>query len=146
LKACAPAHQNKKSTMHKEASDTFPEAEQTRWQETVAEDVFLPSVRVQLNWGDVQAAVEQGAIVPQQAHALWASWAMPGSPTRLSGDGSDNQRPPGFVESSTLESAWVGRPMPEIQRTSRIPVVVGFVLGALVMFGATALFSSLAAG
>lgn len=126
--------------MHKEASDTFPEAEQTRWQETVAEDVFLPSVRVQLNWSDVEAAVAQGAIVPQQAHALWANWAMPGSPTRLSGDGLNGQRNPAFVESGTLESARVSRPMPEIQRSSRLPLIAGFVLGALVVLGAVALY------
>lgn len=132
--------------MHKEASDTFPEAEQTRWQETLAEDVFLPSVRVQLNWGDVETAVAQGAIVPQQAHALWANWAMPGSSTRLSGDGTNNQRPSGFVEASSLESARAARPMPEIERTSRVPMIVGFVLGALVMLGAMALFNSFAAG
>lgn len=63
--------------------DTMPEAEDTRWLETYAEDVFLPSVRVQLGWRDVEAAVEQGAILPSEAHALWASWAMPGSPTRV---------------------------------------------------------------
>ena len=130
------------SIMHKEASDTFPEAEQTRWQETVAEDVFLPSVRVQLNWADVEAAVAQGAIVPQQAHALWANWAMPGSSTRLSGDGAHGQRVPGFVETSTLESAWVGRPMPEFQRSSRLPLILSFVLGVLLTLGAVAIFRS----
>lgn len=63
--------------------DTMPDAEDTRWLETHADDVFLPSVRVQLAWRDVEAAVERGAIVPSEAHALWASWAMPGSPTRV---------------------------------------------------------------
>jgi hypothetical protein len=65
--------------------DTMPDAEDTRWLETHADDVFLPSVRVQLAWRDVEAAVERGAIVPSKAHALWASWAMPGSPTRVVG-------------------------------------------------------------
>lgn len=128
--------------MHKEASDTFPEAEQTRWQETVAEDVFLPSVRVQLNWADVESAVGQGAIVPQQAHALWASWAMPGSATRMSGDGAHGARGPKFVDSSSLESNWVGRPMPEIQRPSRLPLIVSFVVGVLVALGAVAIYGA----
>lgn len=126
--------------MHKEASDTFPEAEQTRWQETLAEDVFLPSVRVQLSWADVESAVSQGAIVPQQAHALWANWAMPGSSTRLSGEGSSGQRPTnGFADSSTLESNWV-RPMPEIQRSSKGASAVGFGVGVVVALGAVALY------
>jgi hypothetical protein len=132
-------------TMNTEASDTFPEAEQTRWQETLAEDVFLPSVRVQLNWRDVEAAVAQGAIVPQQAHALWANWAMPGSETRLSSSAaSDVPRASDLETPSTLESNWSDRrPMPEIERPSRLPVVVGFVMGCLVTFAAAVLFSSL---
>lgn len=129
--------------MNKEASDTFPEAEQTRWQETLAEDVFLPSVRVQLNWRDVEAAVAQGAIVPQQAHALWANWAMPGSETRLSSSVSDAPRASDLETPSTLESHWSDRrPMPEIERPSRLPMVVGFVMGALVTLAAAVLFSS----
>ena len=119
--------------MNKEASDTFPEGEQTRWQETLADDVFLPSVRVQLNWRDVEAAVAQGAIVPQQAHALWANWAMPGSETRLSSSTSEDLREKAFDTPSTLESHWSERhPMPEIERPSRLPLVLGFVMGVLV--------------
>ena len=119
--------------MNKEASDTFPEGEQTRWQETLADDVFLPSVRVQLNWRDVEAAVAQGAIVPQQAHALWANWAMPGSETRLSASASESPPAASFDTPSSLESHWSDRrPMPEIERTSRLPLVVGFVVGVLV--------------
>ena len=45
--------------------------EDTHWVHTEVDDVFLPSVRVQLGWKDVEAAVESGAVVPQQAHALW---------------------------------------------------------------------------
>lgn len=130
--------------MNTEASDTFPEAEQTRWQETLAEDVFLPSVRVQLNWRDVEAAVAQGAIVPQQAHALWANWAMPGSETRLSASASDVPRTSDHETPSTLESNWSDRrPMPEIERPSRLPLVVGFVMGALVTLAVAVLFGSL---
>ncbi len=47
------------------------------------EDVFLPAVRVQLGWADVQAAVERGAIRPDEARALWTAWAAPGSPLRV---------------------------------------------------------------
>lgn len=63
--------------------DTMPAEEPPRWEITQTEDVFLPSVRVQLGWRDVEAAVEAGAIQPSEAHALWASWASPGSPLRV---------------------------------------------------------------
>ncbi|MDP3190279.1 DUF2157 domain-containing protein [Rhodoferax sp.] len=69
--------------MNKENPDTMPGEDPPRWEATKAEDVFLPSVRVQLSWRDVEAAVEQGAILPAEAHALWASWATPGSPLRV---------------------------------------------------------------
>jgi hypothetical protein len=119
--------------MNKEASDTFPEDEHTRWQETLAEDVFLPTVRVQLNWRDVEAAVALGAIVPQQAHALWANWAMPGSSTRLSGGASEDPMPAPVESPSSLESNWPDRrPMPEIEKPSRLPGGVWFVAGAAV--------------
>lgn len=57
--------------------------EDTHWVHTEVDDVFLPSVRVQLGWKDVEAAVESGAVVPQQAHALWAAWAAPTSGLRV---------------------------------------------------------------
>jgi len=69
--------------MNKDNPDTVMMDEQAHWEATQMEDVFLPSVRVQLSWTDVENAVNQGAIVPAQAHALWASWALPGSATRL---------------------------------------------------------------
>jgi hypothetical protein len=62
--------------------------EESHWDETQLEDVFIPSVRVQLGWSDVEAAVERGAIVPAAAHALWAAWAAPGSRTRLRAEAS----------------------------------------------------------
>jgi hypothetical protein len=121
--------------MNHDASDTFPEDEQTRWQETLAEDVFLPTVRVQLGWNDVEAAVAQGAIVPQQAHALWANWAMPGSPTRLSSAASEAPPAAERVQESipsTLESHWPERrPMPQVNRPSRLPGLIGFLVGAV---------------
>ena len=69
--------------MNQDNPDTVMMDEQSHWEATQMEDVFLPSVRVQLGWSDVENAVDQGAIVPAQAHALWASWALPGSATRL---------------------------------------------------------------
>lgn len=63
--------------------DTVIVDEQTHWEATQMEDVFLPSVRVQVSWADVEKAVSAGAVVPTQAHALWAAWAAPGSSTRV---------------------------------------------------------------
>jgi hypothetical protein len=69
--------------MNTDNPDTMPNDEPTRWEVTQAEDVFLPSVRVQIGWRDVEAAVESGAIHPSAAHGLWANWASPGSPLRV---------------------------------------------------------------
>jgi hypothetical protein len=49
---------------------------------TQADDMFGPAVRVVLGWRDVETAVERGAVVPAQAHALWAGWAEQGGPHR----------------------------------------------------------------
>ena len=57
--------------------------ESTRYAETHSEDVFVPGVRVQLSWKDIEEAVANGAIVPSEAHSLWAAWASSGSPQRL---------------------------------------------------------------
>ena len=46
------------------------------WAATQVDDVFLPAVRVTLGWADVEKAVERGAVVPAQAHALWAAWPV----------------------------------------------------------------------
>jgi hypothetical protein len=62
--------------------------EDSHWDETQLDDVFIPSVRVQLGWSDVEAAVGRGAIVPAAAHALWATWAAPGAATRLRAEAS----------------------------------------------------------
>ena len=43
---------------------------------------------VQVGWGDMQAAVQRGVLAPNQAHALWADWAAPGSPLRVGGQAS----------------------------------------------------------
>jgi hypothetical protein len=55
----------------------------SRWAVTHAEDVFAPAVRVTLGWHDVESAVERGAVVPAQAHTLWAGWASLSSPQRV---------------------------------------------------------------
>jgi len=68
--------------MHPDNPETLS-MEDSHWDATQLEDVFIPSVRVQLGWSDVEAAVERGAIVPSAAHALWATWAAPGAATRL---------------------------------------------------------------
>lgn len=69
--------------MSQDSPDTIMIQEASRWETTQVEDVFLPSVRVQLAWTDIEEAVSNGAIVPAEAHSLWATWAMPGAPTRL---------------------------------------------------------------
>ena len=74
-------------TMNPDNPETLS-MEDSHWDETQLEDVFIPSVRVQLGWSDVEAAVERGAIVPAAAHALWATWAAPGAPTRLRAEAS----------------------------------------------------------
>ncbi|MGE0100500.1 MAG: DUF2157 domain-containing protein [Hydrogenophaga sp.] len=79
--------------MNNDNPDTMPGEDPPRWEITETEDVFLPSVRVQLTWRDVEAAVEQGAILPAEAHALWASWAMPGSPLRVAAPPSVDTQP-----------------------------------------------------
>jgi hypothetical protein len=93
--------------------DTMPTDEPTRWEITQTEDVFLPSVRVQLGWRDVEAAVESGAIQPAEAHALWASWASPGSPLRVAAGASS---PPAVVPTAAelaqedLAAGWAAPP------------------------------------
>ena len=47
------------------------------------EELFDPEVKVLLNWKDIEAAVEVGAVVPSEAYSLWAYWAAPGSPPRM---------------------------------------------------------------
>ena len=70
---------------HKDSPVTIQvDDDPAHWESTHVDDVFLPSVRVSLGWRDVEAAVEQGAVVPAQAYALWAAWAAPGSPLRQS--------------------------------------------------------------
>ncbi len=72
--------------MHNDSPDTIA-IEETQWLQTQVDDVFLPSVRVQLGWKEVEAAVERGAVLPQKAHALWAGWASPVSGLRVGATG-----------------------------------------------------------
>lgn len=72
------------AAMTRDNPDTISMGDETsHWEATQVEDVFLPTVRVQLSWRDVEDAVANGAIVPAEAHSLWATWAMPGAPTRV---------------------------------------------------------------
>lgn len=74
--------------MTQDDPDTVAMEETSQWEHTQVEDVFLPSVRVQLAWKDIETAVAGGAVVPAQAHVLWAAWAAPGSATRVAGGAS----------------------------------------------------------
>ena len=117
--------------MNKDNPDTFVMDDASEWQATQVDDVFLPSVQVQLGWKDVEAAVAQGAIVPAQAHALWASWAAPGSPLRR-GAGSVERA----FESTQSEGPWV-EDMPKTASSGSmglmqvLGLVVAAVLGAV---------------
>lgn len=88
--------------MNKDSPDTFVMEDASEWEATQVDDVFLPSVQVQLGWREVEAAVARGAIVPTQAHALWAAWAAPGSPLRR-GVGSVERA----YQSTQAEPAWM---------------------------------------
>lgn len=112
--------------MNKDGPDTMA-MDETLWQATHVEDVFLPSVRVQLSWKDVEAAVERGAVVPQQAHALWAGWASPTSGLRVGAGGVAPAFQPAVME-DRIETL----PTPELPgplRRHGFGLVVGLVLG-----------------
>lgn len=68
--------------MTKDNPDTFVMEDQSEWEATQVDDVFLPSVQVLVRWSDLEAAAARGAIVATEAHGLWAHWAAPGSPMR----------------------------------------------------------------
>lgn len=113
--------------MNKDGADTMV-MDETQWQATHVDDVFLPSVRVQLTWKDVEAAVERGAVVPQQAHALWAGWASPTSGLRVGVGGVA----PAFettVVDEPAEAETETEASGPLQRHG-IGLVVGLVMGA----------------
>ncbi|WP_127805414.1 hypothetical protein [Hydrogenophaga sp. NH-16] len=116
--------------------DTFVMDEQSEWQSTQVDDVFLPSVQVLIRWSDVEAAVESGAVVPAEAHGLWAAWAAPGSPLRRVGVAVDQSYPPTQVEDTVaddrpdeLPPAHQGGGMKQV-----VMLLVGALAGAALMF------------
>ena len=116
--------------------DTFVMDEQSEWQSTQVDDVFLPSVQVLIRWSDVEAAVESGAVVPSEAHGLWAAWAAPGSPLRRGGAAVDPSYLPTQVEDTVaddlpddLPPAHQGGGMKQV-----VMLLVGALAGAALMF------------
>lgn len=133
--------------MNTDNPETVSMEEPTRWAETVADDVFQPSVKVQLNWNDIEAAVEQGAVLPQHAHALWAGWAMPGSPTRVNHEAPAARAaslPATLSDPPYLEKLRQLRSHPLPEPAAVVPVwlthLVAGCLGAVLMFLALAFF------
>ncbi|WP_382328500.1 hypothetical protein ACFJGX_12655 [Hydrogenophaga sp. UC242_50] len=131
--------------------DTMPTDEPTRWEITQTEDVFLPSVRVQLGWRDVEAAVESGAIQPAEAHALWASWASPGSPLRVAAGASPS---PSVVPTAAelaqedLAAGWAAppaqAPRPALDRGPAFSFTnTLYYFGGMLAIGAMTLFMTL---
>lgn len=127
--------------MHNEHPETIPNEEPSQWEITQAEDVFLPSVRVRLGWADIEAAVERGAIVPSEAHALWASWASPGSDQRVS---AAELAPPA---AQPMPSGVFMAPMPPTPRLAPGPAFsftnTLYYFGGMLAIGAMTLFMTL---
>ena len=124
--------------MHNEHPETIPSEEPTQWELTQAEDVFLPSVRVRLGWADIEAAVERGAIVQSEAHALWASWASPGSEQRVSAEQlahSSAQPVPSGVPMAPMPGLAAG---PSFSFTNTL-----YYFGGMLAIGAMTLFMTL---
>ena len=109
--------------MNKDNPDTFVMEEQSEWEATQVDDVFLPSVQVQLSWSDVEAAVARGAIVPTQAHALWAAWAAPGSPLRR-GTGAVERA----FQPTQNEAPWVADSLDDLEPHGSGPLKLAAVL------------------
>lgn len=118
--------------MNKDNPDTFVMEEQSEWEATQVDDVFLPSVQVQLGWSDVEAAVARGAIVPTQAHALWAAWAAPGSPLRR-GTGAVERA----FQPTQNEAPWVADSLDDLEPRGggQLKLVVALLLAAAVGAG-----------
>ena len=92
--------------MTRDAPDTVATDESTLWLDTKFGDVFAPHVQVKLRWADIELAVRRGAIDPSQAHALWAEWADPGNPRRVSRSDAE-PAPQAAVESARFSFAHV---------------------------------------
>ena len=106
--------------------------DETQWQATQVDDVFLPTVRVQLGWKDVEAAVERGAVVPQQAHGLWAGWASPTSGLRVGATGVA----PAF-ESTLADQPWEETPAAGPGALQKYGLWLGLLVGAVLGAAAT---------
>lgn len=124
--------------MNTDNPDTVSMEEQTHWEATQVDDVFQPAVRVQLAWRDIEAAVNSGAIVPSQAHALWANWAHPGSPMRVV-----NLKVPAMASGAQAEwaSGQLDGQGQELQSSAGsgglawlFSLVIGFAVGALATY------------
>lgn len=133
--------------MNTDNPETVSMDEPTRWAETIADDVFQPSVKVQLRWSDIETAVEQGAVQPQHAHALWAGWAMPGSPTRVNAEeaaGPESAFPATLSDPPYLEKLRQLRSQPLPEPAAAAPAwlthVVAGCIGAVLMFLVLAFF------
>ncbi len=111
----------------KDNPETLIMDDQTRWEATQVEDVFLPAVRVQIGWRDLEEAVNRGAVVPQHAHALWAGWAAPGSTTRVTARTSA----PNFESTLSQQLDEDNAPASGGVLPYAIALVVGLVLGAV---------------
>lgn len=120
--------------MNKDNPDTFVMEDQSEWEATQVDDVFLPSVQVQLGWRDVEAAVARGAVVPAQAHALWASWAAPGSPLRR-GAGTHERT----YESTQIEAPWADD-MPKLESSGGGAMMQAVLLLAAAAVGAGVMY------
>ena len=106
------------------------EDEAAPWASTQVEDVFDPAVRVTLGWRDVEAAVEQGAVVPAQAHALWAGWASQGAPQRMA-----QSMPPDAVVAKTVVVEPLLPPMAATQPGRSPGMLLGLTLAAALAGG-----------
>lgn len=104
--------------------------EDTQWQHTVVDDLFLPSVHVQVGWKDVESAVESGAVLPQQAHALWATWASPNSGMRVAASGSGGSFEPTQMLDREVDRVEPAAPGPLQRFGLVVGLVVGVALGA----------------
>jgi hypothetical protein len=129
---CGQARDEQESvhTMNPDGADTIA-MEETQWQATHVDDVFRPTVRVQLSWKDVESAVERGAVVPQQAHALWAGWASPASGLRVGAGGVAPAFETTVVDDEREEDLPVLEVQSPLQRHGP-GLVVGLVLGLVV--------------
>jgi hypothetical protein len=117
----------------KDNPDTFVMEDQSEWEATQVDDVFLPSVQVLLRWSDVEGAVARGAIVPTEAHGLWASWAAPGSALRRMAQQVD--QPYRSTQEDDTELDDLPPPPPEAGGMKQVMLLLlGVVVGAALMF------------